>query len=96
MVSKHGMRNAIRRAEDAREASRSGVSPSALARSRALIARRPDPVAEQAAELGNRVIAEAMANGETEDAAYEKGMRAGVDFYLNAPPEGTDSRGETW
>lgn len=89
MVSKHGMKNAIRRAQDAKEASRSGVSASALARSRALIARRPDPAAEQAAELGNRLIAEAMANGETEDAAYEKGTKAAVQRYLNTPPEAT-------
>lgn len=73
MVSSSRLKSAIRRGENTPRGMGLGLPR--------------DPAAEAAAELGNRVIAEAMANGETEDAAYEKGMRAGVDFYLNAPPE---------
>jgi hypothetical protein len=47
-----------------------------------------DPAAEAAVKVYEQVYDEAVADGETEDAAYEKGMRAAVDSYLNTPPEG--------
>lgn len=47
-----------------------------------------DPAAEEAAELGNRVIAEAIAGGATEESAYQKGLNVAIEHYLDHPLEG--------
>lgn len=73
-INRSRLRNAVRRGENIRRGGGLGLPR--------------DPIAEQAAELGNAVIAEAMRNGESEDAAYAKGMRAGVEHYLSTPPQG--------
>ncbi len=74
MPSRSRIKNALRRGEDALQGG--GL-------------RLPhDPAAEAAVKVYERVYDEAVGRGETEDAAYEKGMRAAVDSYLNTPPEG--------
>ncbi len=50
-------------------------------------AREPSPT-EVAAALSERVAAEAIANGESEEVANEKGLRAGMN-YLDSLPDGT-------
>ncbi len=54
------------------------------------IARDPAnaPAREAAAEAYERVCDEAIEGGETEEVAYEKGMKAAIDAYLNTPPVG--------
>lgn len=86
MVSSHRMRNAIRKAEDVRVASQSGVSPAALARSNAIIDRRgstPDEQRghEKAKPVFERVYAEALERGDTEEAAYDIAIHAALDAY---------------
>ena len=77
------MEHAAREAEE-RERRRAELEE----RSRRLWERARDPSpADVAAALSERVTAEAIANGESEEAANEKGIRAGMN-YLDSLPDG--------
>lgn len=87
MVSRDRLKNAVRKAEDAKVASHSGVSPAALARSRAIIARRgstPDEQRgyEKAKPVYEKAYAEALERGDTEEAAYDIAVHAALDTYM--------------